>query len=346
MLKTLERWTWLRRWETLLLVVLVGVILANTQLSPFYFELNNLANVFRLSIEKAMVVLLMTFVIINGEIDLSVASVMGLAASILAATYEAGWSIPAGFALALVAGVICGALNGYFITYLGMPSIVVTLAGLITYRGVARILLEDRSVGGYPAWFTGLAQEGFIGPFPITIFLFLLMFAVCFVILGRTAFGRYVYVIGNNRAGAEYAGLQVRRVKMLIFIFTGLMAAFAGLMYTARLGNIRANAAEGFELDIITIVLLGGVSIFGGKGTLLGVGLSLLVVLNIRNGMSLANISGNVQTSIVGALLILSVLIPNRAQSLQTSKWWRTVVLRDKSPLPGLPQGEASQGTG
>jgi rhamnose transport system permease protein len=159
------------------------------------------------------------------------------------------------------------------------------------------------------------------------------MFAICFVILGRTAFGRYVYVIGNNRAGAEYAGINVRRVKILIFVFTGLMAAFAGLWYVARLGSVRANVAEGFELDIITIVLLGGVSIFGGKGTMLGVGLSLLVVLNIRNGMSLANVSGNVQTSIVGALLILSVLIPNWAQSIQGTKSWRSFVDRRIRPL-------------
>lgn len=333
MLTLFTRFPWLRRWETLLFVVLIAVLVMNSQLSPFFFGIDNISNIFRLSIEKAMVVLLMTFIIVNGEIDLSVASVMGLSASVLAVTYEAGWSIPAGMALALVIGAICGALNGFFITYLNMPSIVVTLAGLITYRGVARILLEDRSVGGYPDWFTGLALNGFIGPFPIVVMIFVILFAICYVILQRTAFGRYVTVIGSNRPGAEYAGIDVRRIKMTIFIFTSVMAAFAGLMYAARLGNIRANAAEGFELDIITIVLLGGVSIFGGKGTMLGVGLSLLVVLNIRNGMSLANVSSNVQTSIVGALLILSVLIPNWAQSLQGSKFWRSLVDRDKKLL-------------
>lgn len=333
MIDTLSRWAWLRRWETLLLVVLIVVIVVNTRLSPFFFDLNNVANVFHLSIEKAFVVLLMTFVIINGEIDLSVASVMGLSASILAYTYEAGWSIPAGIAVALVAGALCGLVNGYFIAYLGIPSLVVTLAGLIAYRGAARILLEDRSVGGFLAWFTDLGQKGAVGPFPISIFLLVLLFALCYVVLQHTAFGRFVYAIGSNREGSEYAGINVRRVKMTIFIFSGLMAAFAGLWYAARLGNIRANAAEGFELDIITIVLLGGVSIFGGKGTMFGVGLSLLVVLNLRNGMSLANVSGNVQTSVVGALLILSVLIPNWAQSAQGSRWWRSLGRRRKRPL-------------
>ena len=320
----LARWSWLRRWDTLMLVVLILVVIADTQLSPFYFDLKNIANVFYLSIEKAMVVLVMTYVIISGEIDLSVASVMGLSASILAFTYEAGWSIPAGIAVALLVGVLCGLVNGYFSAYLGIPSLVVTLAGLIMYRGFARILLEDRSVGNFPAWFTDLGQKGFIGPFPISVVLLLVMFVLGYVILQRTAFGRFVYAIGSNSPGAQYAGINVRRVKMTIFVVSALMAAFAGLWYAARLGNIRANAAEGFELDIITIVLLGGVSIFGGKGTMIGVGLSLLVVLNIRNGMSLANVSGNVQTSIVGVLLILSVLIPNWAQSLQQSRFWRS----------------------
>lgn len=333
MIDILDRFPWLRRWETLLALVLLVVIAANTQLSPFFFEPGNLANIFHLSIEKAMVVLTMAFIIINGEIDLSVAAVMGLSASVFAFTYEAGWPVPLGLFAGLLSGVICGLLNGYFVAYLGLPSLVVTLAGLIGYRGVARILLEDRSVGNFPPWLTGLAQNDFIGPFPITIFLFIGLFLLAYIVLQHTAFGRYVTVVGNNRAGAEYAGIDVRRVKIVIFVTSALMAAFAGLWYAARLANIRANAAEGFELDIITIVLLGGVSIFGGKGTMLGVGLSLLVVLNIRNGMSLANVSGNVQTSIVGALLILSVLIPNLAESLQHTRLWHALGDRNRVQL-------------
>jgi rhamnose transport system permease protein len=329
----LNRFPWLRRWETLLVLVLIIVIAANTQLSPFFFEPGNLANIFHLSIEKAMVVLVMAFIIINGEIDLSVASVMGLSASLFAFTYEAGWPVPIGLFLALLSGVICGLINGYFVAYLGLPSLVVTLAGLIGYRGVARILLEDRSVGSFPDWLTGLAQNNFIGPFPITIFLFIGFFVLAYIVLQHTAFGRYVTVVGNNRAGAEYAGIDVRRVKMALFVASSLMAAFAGLLYAARLGNIRANAAEGFELDIITIVLLGGISIFGGKGTMIGVGLSLLVVLNMRNGLSLANVSGNAQTSIVGVLLILSVLIPNLAESVQHTKLWRAIGDRNRAQL-------------
>lgn len=326
-----ERFPWLQRWETLLLVVLVLSIALNSQLSEFYFEPNNISNIFSLSIEKAIVVVVMAFVIINAEIDLSVASVMGLAASILAFSYEAGQPVLVGILLALVTGFLCGALNGYFIAYLGIPSLVVTLAGLILYRGAARILLEDRSVGDFPQWFTGIAQNDFVGPFPVTIFVFIGLLILGYIILQYANFGRRVYAIGNNREGAEYAGLNARRVKMQIFIASGTIAALAGLFYASRLGNVRANAAEGFELDIITIVLLGGVSIFGGKGTMLGVGLSLLLVLNLRNGMSLMNVNGNTQTSVIGLLLILSVLIPNVSQSIQT--WWQRRSLGEKEKV-------------
>ena len=326
MMMIFERFPWLRRWETLLLVLLVMVIFVNSQATEFFFDPDNIANIFRLSIEKAIVVVVMAFVIINAEIDLSVASVMGLAASVLAYSYEAGNPLIVGIALALLAGGVCGLINGYFIAYAGIPSLVVTLAGLITYRGAARILLEDRSVGDFPVWFTDIAQNEVIGSFPVTILIFLVLFFLCYVILQYTTFGRYVYVIGNNREGAEYAGIDVKRVKMMIFVAAGLIAALAGLLYAARLGNVRANAAEGFELDIITIVLLGGVSIFGGTGTMAGVGLSLLLVLNMRNGMGLVNVNGQTQTSVVGMLLILSVLVPNLAQ--MSREWWNRRFVR------------------
>ncbi len=312
-----KRWAWLKSWEALMFIILCAVVVANLRLSEHYLDLNNLANIFHLSIEKSLVVLIMAFVIINGEIDLSVASVMGLSATVLAERYDAGWPIAAGFVLALFVGVVCGLLNGLFAAYMGIPSLIVTLAGSIGYRGVARILLEDRSVGDFPSWFTSLGQDGIIGPFHITIFVFIALFILGFVILQYSVFGRYVYAIGNNRAAAEYAGINAKQVKVTIFMASGLIAALAGAFYAARLGNVRANAAEGFELDIITIVLLGGVSIFGGTGTMIGVGLSLLVVLNLRNGMSLSNVDGNTQTSVIGLLLILSVLVPNLIQILQ-----------------------------
>jgi rhamnose transport system permease protein len=161
-----------------------------------------------------------------------------------------------------------------------------------------------------------MGQQPLVGPLTVSIVVFAILFVVIAVILHRSALGRLVYVIGNNMQAARYSGVRVQRVKMILFATSGVVAALAGILYATRLGSVRGDMAEGFELDIITIVLLGGVSIFGGSGNLLGVGLSILVILNLRNGMGLASITGNTQTSVIGALLILSVLVPNMAQLL------------------------------
>lgn len=311
-----------RRWEGLLLALVAVVIAINAIQSPFYLRIENIVNIFGLSIEKIIVALIMTFIIINGEIDLSVASVMGLAACSVAYAHSQGLPIEVGILAGLLAGALCGAFNGFWIAYAGLPSLAVTLAGLIGYRGVARILIEDKSIGDFPAWFNALGQQPLVGPFPFALILFAVMLVIAIVILQGAPFGRYVYVIGNNREAGRYAGIDVKRVKMRLFITSGLIAALAGILFAARLGAVRGNTAEGFELDIITMVLLGGVSIFGGSGTLTGVALSILLILNLRNGMSLANITGNTQTGVIGVLLILSVLVPNLA-ALARSRWRR-----------------------
>ncbi len=307
----------LRRWETLLVVILVAVLLINTNLSPFYLNLNNQINVFQLSIEKIIVALAMTLIIINAEIDLSVASVMALAACVIATMHEQGIPLPIGIAVALITGLLCGAFNGFWIAYIGLPSLAVTLAGLIGYRGVALILLEDRSIGEFPDWFDRLGQQALIGPLPLALVLFLILLIITVIVLQYSAFGRYIYVIGNSSDVARYAGVNVKRVKMILFMTSGLIAALAGVLLAARLGAVRGSMAEGFELDVVTMVLLGGVSIFGGSGTLTGVFLSILIILNLRNGMSLVNIPGATQTGVIGLLLILSVFVPTQLAQLR-----------------------------
>jgi rhamnose transport system permease protein len=314
-------WTRIKSWEGLLLAILLVSILVNIAQSPFYLGLGNLVNLFQLSIEKIIVALMMTFIIINGEIDLSVASIMGLSACILAKLHEQGVPVEVGLLAGLVAGLTCGLINGFFVAYVGLPSLAVTLAGLIGYRGVARIFLEDRSIGDFPSWFDNIGQQPLVGPFPLGLIIFFVLLVMAVIVLQYSAFGRYVYVVGNNREAARYSGVKVKRIKMILYVASGLIAAVAGLLLAARLGAVRGNTAEGFELDIITMVLLGGVSIFGGTGTLTGVGLSILIILNLRNGMSLINVSGNTQTGVIGILLILSVLIPNWARDAQV--FWK-----------------------
>ncbi len=317
----MQIWQRYKSWEGLLVAILIVVVAINIARSPNYLTLANQINLFQLSIEKIIVALAMTLIIINGEIDLSVASVMGLGACIAAYLYQQGQPMMVGVLVALVAGALIGLFNGYWAAYVGLPSLAVTLAGLIGYRGAARILVEDRSIGEFPAWFNDLGQKNLLGPFPLALLIFFVLLVLAVILLQSSAFGRYIYVIGNNREVARYSGVKVKRVKMLLFTISGFMAALSGVLLAARLGSVRGDTAEGFELDIITMVLLGGVSSFGGTGTLVGVGLSILLVLNLRNGMSLVNITGNTQTGVIGLLLILSVLIPNLSQHLSTL--WR-----------------------
>ena len=310
----------LKRWETLLLVVLLAVVALNGIESKYYWGVGNFVNLFQLSIEKSIVALMMTFVIIGADIDLSVASVMGLAACVMAWTFQQGAPLPLAILLALGAGVLAGLNNAFWIAYVGLPSLAVTLAGLIGYRGVARILVEDRAIGGFPEWFNTLGQQALIGPLTLSIVIFVLLFGFFAILLHASAFGRLVYVVGSNIQAARYSGVRVGLVKTAMFVGSAAVAALAGILYAARLGSVRGDTADGFELDIITTVLLGGVSIFGGKGNLVGVGLSLLLILNLRNGMGLADITGNTQNYVIGGLLILSVLIPNLYQEIQ-NRW-------------------------
>jgi rhamnose transport system permease protein len=314
MLHKLER---LISWEGLLVAILIIVIGFNVLTTPYYLQVQNQINLFQLHIEKIIVALIMTFLIINAEIDLSVGSVMGLAGCVMAYLWEKGMPFEISLLAGLGIGIVAGAFNGFMVSYVGLSSLVVTLAGLIGYRGFAHVLLENRSVGNYPAWFDRLGQQSLVGPFPLAMIIFFVLLVIAIVILQYSGSGRYVYVIGNNREVARYSGVNVRRVKMMLFIISGFVAAFAGLLLAARLGSMRGDTAQGVELDVITMALLGGVSIFGGTGSLFGVLLSILIILNLRNGMGLLNISGETQTGVIGALLILSVLVPNIARGVR-----------------------------
>ena len=301
----------LKSWEGFLLLSLLVIIGINTGMSPEFLTVGNQINLFQLSIEKIIVALVMTFIIINGEIDLSVGSMMGLSACAFGwMVKEQGVAAPAAIAISLGIGVLGGALNGWFITRVGLPSLVVTLATLIGFRGLARVLVEDRGLTDFPDWFDALGQKGLIGPLPFALIAFALLFVLLYIVLERSGFGRKTQVIGTNREVAEFAGIDTDRHKMILFIASGTIAAFAGLLYAARVGAVRGDVANGFELDIITIVLLGGVSIFGGTGSLIGTLLAILIVLNIRNGMALLNITGHIQTGVIGLLLIASVIVP------------------------------------
>lgn len=300
----------LQSWEGLLAATLIVIFAFNAWATPEFISVSNQINLFQLSVEKIIMALVMTFVIINAEIDLSIGSMMGLSACTFGYLFQAG--VPPGLCImaCLAIGALGGAFNGFFITKVGLPSLVVTLATLIGFRGLARVMVEDHGINNFPDWFDALGQQGFAGPVPFALIVFAVLFGVLYVVLEHSGFGRLTYVIGSNRDVADFAGVDTARHKMVIFTASGTVAALAGLLFAARVGAVRGDVGNGFELDVITIVLLGGVSIFGGKGTLVGTLLSVLIVLNLRNGMALLNMTGHIQTGVIGVLLIASVIIP------------------------------------
>lgn len=330
----------LASWEGLLLAILAVIVIVNTTSVPGYLTLQNQVNLFVLSIEKVLVVLTIAFVIISGEIDLSMASVMGLSAIIVAYLWRLGVPVQVGIAVALLAGVLAGLNNGFWVAVVGLPSLVVTLAGLIGYRGLAYVLIEDRSIGSFPDWFVALGHP-ILGPFPLSLILFAVGLVAAVVILQYSGFGRLVYAVGSSPEVARFSGVRVRRIKVALFVASGFVSALAGVLIAARLTAVRGSTAEGFELDIITMVLLGGVSIFGGSGRMAGVILSILVILNLRNGIALAGFSGNVQTGVIGALLILSVLLPNVFVALRgrVQRWMAGRRTDEGGSLPGVVSG-------
>ena len=318
----MRRLEWLKSWEGLLLAILIVIVVLNTFTTPHYLQAQNQINLFQLNIEKIIVALIMTFIIINAEIDLSVGSVMGLAGCVMAFLFERGVPFEVCLLAGLLTGVLAGAINGFMVAHVGLTSLIVTLAGQIGYRGLAHVLLENRSVGNFPDWFDRLGQQPLVGPFPVALITFFVLLIIALIILQWSGAGRYVFVIGYNREVARYSGVNVRRVKMALFVMSGVISAFAGLLLAARLGSMRGDTALGTELEVITMVVLGGVSIFGGTGSLFGVLLSILIILNLRNGMGLLNITGEIQTGVIGILLILSVLLPNIGRGVREA-WSR-----------------------
>jgi rhamnose transport system permease protein len=312
--------TFLRSWEMLLVVLVVLVIILGSTLSPYFLSASNFSLLASDMIEKAMMSLSMTFIIIAGEIDLSVASTLGLASVVLGVAVSAGLPLWLCLLLALLVGACAGAVNGLAVTWLSLPSLVVTVGTLGLYRGLAYVVLGDQAVSNFPAILTNFGFGSIPGTLiPWTFVVFVILALIFVVVLQWSSFGRRLYAIGNSKEAALFAGIRVNRIKLLLFVISGLMSALAGIIFTARFASARADNALGFELDVVTIVLLGGVNIFGGSGSLVGVILSLCVIAMLRNALALANVSGDIQNTVVGVLLIVSVLGPNLVQRVQAA---------------------------
>jgi rhamnose transport system permease protein len=307
----------LASWETLLVILLLGVIIFGSSLTSVFFEGSNFSIIASTAIERAIMALPMTLIIIGGEIDLSVASMAGLASVVVGDRWDAGWPLWLCIAAALAVGVTGGLLNGLLITQFRLPSLVVTLGTLALYRGLAYVIMGDRAISDYPSWFTTLGFRTIPETrLPWSFVIYVPLLIVFLIVLHRSWIGRQLYAVGLNAEAARFSAIRVARIKLALYVVSGLMAALAGIIYTARVSSSRADNAIGYELDVIAAVLLGGVSIFGGRGTLLGVVLSLAVIATLRNALALDNVNADIQSIAVGGLLILSVLGPNVVRRL------------------------------
>lgn len=317
------------RWEWLLAALIVVAAIVNARLSPFFLNGTNLLRTTSDFMEIGIMMLPMVFIIITGNIDLSIASALGLSASLMGWLYMGGWNIWLAAGAALVVSALAGLLNGLLIARLKLPSLVVTIGTLSFYRGLAYALLGDQAARDYPDSFTYLGQ-GALGDthIPFALALFAVLALIFGLVLHKTIFGRYLYAIGNNEPASRYSGVPVERMKIGIFVLSSVMAAIAGFILAARFGSTRPDIGTGLELTVITVTVLGGVSIFGGSGTMGGAVLALILVGILRFGMGLVNLQGQVQDVVLGLLLILSILLPRIGARFSGAVAWRAGVGR------------------
>ena len=301
---------WIRSWEALLLLVFVLVFIANSLASPYFLDPWNLSDATFNFTEKGIIALAMGFLIIAGEIDLSIAAIISLASTAMGAAAQSGVG-PAGLcAIGLLVGLLCGAFNGFLITRVGLPSIVATIGTMSLFRGIAYVVLGDGVYKGYPPGFAYFGQGYVWWVFSFEFVVFLLLAIGAHVLLHRTVFGRRVFAIGNNSFAARFSGIRVERVKFLLFLMTGLASGVAAIMLTSRLGSTRPSIAFGWELEVVTMVVLGGVSILGGSGTISGIVIAAFLMGIVTFGLGLLNVPGIVMSIFIGLMLIAVIALP------------------------------------
>ena len=300
----------LKSWESLLLAVAIAIFIANSFASPYFLNPWNLSDATFNFTEKAMIAFAMALLIIAGEIDLSVAAIIALASTAMGAAVQAGADTPVLILVGLSTGLLCGAFNGVLVTRMGLPSIVVTIGTMSLFRGICYIILGDQAYRGYPSDFAFFGQGYVWWVISFELVLFLIIALIYGVMLHKTNFGRAVYSIGNNPTGALFSGIRVQRVKFTLFLLTGLMSGIAAICLTSRLGSTRPSIAFGWELEIVTMVVLGGVNILGGSGSIPGVVIAAIVMGLVTFGLGLLNVPGIVMSIVIGALLIGVIALP------------------------------------
>jgi rhamnose transport system permease protein len=300
----------LKSWEVLLLGVAILIFVANSFASPYFLNAWNLSDATFNFTEKAMIAFAMALLIISGEIDLSVAAIIALASTAMGAAAQVGAGTFELVLIGLVTGLAAGAFNGVLVTMMGLPSIVVTIGTMSLFRGISYIILGDGAFRGYPDGFAFFGQGYVWWVLSFEFVLFAVLAVIYYVVLHRTNFGRTVYTIGNNATAASFSGIRVARVKFILFLLTGLMSGVAAICLTSRLGSTRPSIAFGWELEVVTMVVLGGVSILGGSGSIPGVVIAAFVMGLVTFGLGLLNVPGIVMSIFIGLMLIGVIALP------------------------------------
>jgi rhamnose transport system permease protein len=312
--RTLRAPRWLARHETLLAAILVIALVGLGAFNDRFLTLDNLLNQGRLMTEIGLIALPMTFVIITGGIDLSVGAIVGLCAVMLGYSWKTfGFPLPLAIVFCLAVGAMAGFVNGLVITRVKVPPLIMTIATLALYRGLAEGISQAHSVRGYPEWFYFLGQGSVLGV-PTQLLVLVVLVVVAGVALDRTTFGRTLYAIGSNETAARFSALSVDRTKLIIYTLSGLASGLAGWVLVSRVTTTRMDMGMGYELDVIAAVVLGGTSIFGGTGTIWGTAVGLAMIQLLKNGLALTGVKGDATIVVIGVALILSVLV---ASSLQ-----------------------------
>jgi rhamnose transport system permease protein len=313
----------LASWDSSIILLTVAVLVVASLAVPNFGTSRNFTFLILDLLPIVLVALPMTMIIVTGEIDLSVASTLGLTSSIMGYLWNHGMAIQTIIPLCVVAGALLGAVNGFLVTGLGLPSLAVTIGTLALYRGLAFVVLGDGAVADFPwnytGWVTGTLGGGSV---PNVLLLIVVLALIFGVVQHATPFGRSLYAIGANAQTAHFSGIRVARTKFWLYVVSGAVAGLVGVLWTLRYSSARADNGSGLELAVVAAVLLGGVSIFGGKGSLPGVLAGVVLLAALQNALRLEDVSGQALNIVTGALLVLSVLLPNVATAIRGA-WQR-----------------------
>lgn len=299
------------KWEMILIYILVAINIVLMIIKPnYYFAAGTITSIIESGMDLSFMVLGMIFILMLGDIDVSIAAIMITCGMVMGLLINAGVNQIIAVICGLLTGAVCGLFNGILVAKIKMPAVIVTIATSLLFRGIVKIILDVNVLKKFPSWFRPLAWNDIFG-IPVALICFLAFAAVFAVVLHRSKFGRQLYMIGNSKVVAQYSGINVDKIRILVFIIMGVMAGVSAIFFIGRLGGISSTMAKGYELDVIAIAVLGGISTNGGKGKVYGPIIATLIMAFLFYTLGLLGVDANSRKIMTGIILLIAVLIPN-----------------------------------